>query len=484
MRTPASVRSVTPLVLTLALAAAARADVVIPSSAFSPGQNSAEYHSDVRVFNPTNSPINFTPIFYRSDAGGNVLNTVQMPVVTIGPRQQLTYDNVLQSLFAQSIGVFGPIRLQTTGTLLVSSGVNNVNACGNGSVSGQWLPGIDTSAALKAGTLVQLAASASVTTGYHSNLDFTNPGATAANVTVKIRKGDGTQLSSGTISVGANGLVQKALDDGGAFPGVAGTTDTNLWVEFTSDQPVLAFASVINNASGDPFAIVMTAEPNVSASAPVASYTVSASPMTGQPVTFTDTSSNSPVNRFWVLGDGTFNATTTATTTHTYSASGTYHTALFVDNAAGSSSATKDVVVAAVAPIAVTISATTTGGSCWTFTCLEGPCSFPASYCNSASMNNVNLKVGQPYVIRWTTPPSEATTHGVPPIASLGISHCDDGQDLIMPTHPCVVTFTPTAAMLSPASGGPVYTYFCTQTMCAPTLAVHNLLSGTITIVP
>ena len=95
---------------------------------------------------------------------------------------------------------------------------------------------------------------------------------------MKIRKGDGTQLSSGTISVGANGLVQKALDDAGAFPGVAGTTDTNLWVEFTSDQPVLAFASVINNASGDPFAIVMTAEPNVSASAPVASYTVSASP--------------------------------------------------------------------------------------------------------------------------------------------------------------------------------------------------------------
>ena len=115
MKTPTSVRSVTPLVLTLLLAAAARADVVIPSSAFSSGRNSAEFHSDVRVFNPTNSPIDFTPIFYRSDAGGNVLDTVQMPVVTIGPRQQLTYDNVLQSLFAQSIGVFGPIRLETTG---------------------------------------------------------------------------------------------------------------------------------------------------------------------------------------------------------------------------------------------------------------------------------------------------------------------------------------------------------------------------------
>jgi PKD repeat protein len=331
--------------LAVIAAKAAFADVVIPSSAFSSGKNSAEFHSDVRVFNPTNSPINFTPIFYRSDAGGNVVDTVQMPVVTIGPRQQLSYDNVLQSLFAQSIGVFGPIRLRTTEALLVSSGVNNVNGCGNGSVSGQSLPGIDASAALKAGTLVQLAASASSTTGYRSNLDFMNPGTTAANVTVKIRKGDGTQLSSGTISVGANGLVQKALDDGGTFPGVAGTADTNLWVEFTSDQPVLAFASVINNASGDPFAIVMTAEPNVSSSAPVASYTVSASPTAAQPVTFTDTSSNSPVNRFWVFGDGAVAVKGGATAQHTYAAAGTYHTALFVDNAAGSSNAIKDVAV-------------------------------------------------------------------------------------------------------------------------------------------
>ena len=351
MRTPISVRLVTPFALTLALVAtaAASADVVIPSSAFSTGKNNAEFHSDVRVFNPTNSPINFTPIFYRSDAAGNVVNTIQMPVVTIGPREQLAYDNVLQGLFGQSIGVFGPIRFQTAGTLLVSSGVNNVNGCGNGSVSGQSLPGIDTGAALKAGTLVQLAASAGGTTGYRSNLDFLNPGANVANVTVKIRRGDGTQLSSGTISVGASGLVQKPLDDSGTFPGAAGTTDTNLWVEFSSDQPVLAFASVINNASGDPFAIVMTPEPNVvSPLAPVASYTISDGPAQGQSVTFTDTSSNSPETRFWVFGDGAVQATKSAATTHTYQSKGTYHTALFVYNENGSGSATKDIVVEAM----------------------------------------------------------------------------------------------------------------------------------------
>jgi PKD repeat protein len=435
---------------------ASTADVLIPSSAFSSGKNSAEFHSDVRVFNPTSSPVGFTPIFYSSDAAGNVLNTVQMPFVSIGPRQQLSYNNVLQSLFGLPIGVFGPIRFQTTGTLLVSSSVNNVNGCGNGSTSGQWLPGIDSSQALKAGTLVQLAASADATSGYRTNVDFMNPGTTAANVTAKIRKGDGTLLSSAPIVVGPSGLVQKTLDDPIVFPGAPGTTDTNLWMEFTSDQPVLAFASVINNGSGDPFAIVMTAEPASGAGASVASYTVSSHPVAGQQVTFTDTSSGSPVNRFWAFGDGTFNAAGSNVVLHTYGAPGTYKSALFVDNASGSSSELKDVVVASSSAIAIGISATTTGGTHWTY-----------------APNNVTLNVGQPYVITWTTPAAEATAHGMGGLAVLGIASCD----LITATLPCVRSFTPTSAQLG------VWSYACTNNACG-TVGQHNGMTATITITP
>jgi len=330
------------------------ADVIVPSSAFSAGIN-AEFHSDVRVFNPTSSPVDFTPIFYRSDASGNVVSTVPMAAVTIGPRQQLSYDNVLQSLFGQSIGTFGPIRFQTTGTLLVSSGVNNVNACGTaGSRSGQALPGIDAGQALKAGTLVQLAASTDPATGYRSNLDFMNPGATAANVAVTIRRGDGTHLSNGTFSVGPNGLVQKRIDDGGTFPGVAGTTDTNLWMEFTSDQPLLVFASVINNGSGDPFAVMMTSEPSAAPAGPlepVANFTVSGNPMTGLSVTFTDTSTNSPVYRFWTFGDGTYDTSGASVVHHIYNAAQTFKAGLVVSNAGGSTTMLTDIDVQSNMPL-------------------------------------------------------------------------------------------------------------------------------------
>jgi PKD repeat protein len=468
MKTLASVRAATPFVLSLVLAAAAaRADVVIPSSVYRRGAGGAEFRSDVRVFNPTNSPINYTPVLYDQVSGQTFTAALQ----TIPARTQQSFDNIIGTLFGRSLddGSFGPLRFQTSGTIVVSSSVNNYNACGNGAVSGQWLPGLDASAALKAGTLVQLASSVDLSSGYRTNIVFANPGTPPATVTVKVRKGDGSQLSSATLNpLAANGFVQ--IGNWSAFPGVAGTADTNLWVEFTSDEPVLSFASVINNASGDPFAIVMTAEPNVSPSVPVASYTVTpASLSAGQAATFTDTSTNSPVNRFWAFGDGAVSSTTTGTTTHAYSASGTYHTALFVDNAAGSGSATKDVVVGTAQPITVTISATTTNNTKWTFVCQTGPCS-------GAGNNNVNLKVGQPYTITWTTPQSEAKTHGVGGLALLGITQCD----VITASLPCTVNLTPTANMVA----GSPYTYNCTQTTCAPNLAIHNGMSGTITIVP
>ncbi|HEX7528016.1 MAG TPA: PKD domain-containing protein, partial [Thermoanaerobaculia bacterium] len=230
-----------------------------------------------------------------------------------------------------------------------------------------------------------------------------------------------------------------------------------LWLEFTSDQPVLAFASVINNTSGDPFAIVMTPEPNVSAPVPIASYSViPTSPAAGQSAAFTDASSNSPTTQLWAFGDGT-TATSGTTVQHTYAAVGTYKTAHFVSNAGGTSAAVKDVVVVAAGPITISIVATTTGGSMWTYT-----------------PNNVDLKVGQPYVITWSTPASEGKTHGIGGLAVLGIPQ----TDLITSNRPYVVSFTPTATMVG------VWTYACTVTQCAPTQAVHDGMTGTITIVP
>ncbi len=165
---------------------------------------------------------------------------------------------MLLSLFGRPPGSYGPIRFQSSGPIVVSSSVNNVNACGNGSTAGLWLPGIAASQALKAGALGQLALSATAGSGYRTNVVFMNPGEVSTAVRASLRRGDGSLVGTLTIeSIAANGFRQVELS---SVPGSAGTTDANLWLEFRSDQPLLAFASVIHNASGDPFAIVATAD--------------------------------------------------------------------------------------------------------------------------------------------------------------------------------------------------------------------------------
>ncbi len=231
---------------------------ILPSSSFRSGLNGAEYRTDVRIMNQSSSAATVTAYFFDQVTS----TTLQSNRFRIDARNQAAFDNVLQSLFGRTLsqGAYGPIRFEADVPLLINASVNNVNACGSGAVSGQWLPGISTSQSLKAGVIGQLAVSSSGSSGYRTNLVFVNPGVTAATAVLKIRRGGGELLSTATVGpLSAYGFRQLAVD-AGTFPGVAGATDTNLWLEFTSDQPLVAYATIIHNVSGDPFAVVASAD--------------------------------------------------------------------------------------------------------------------------------------------------------------------------------------------------------------------------------
>ena len=265
-RAPLSCFAVLVALSGLELAAQPTRSWILPSAVYRTGVNGAEFQSDVRILNLGTSAVTVTTSFYDQSTG----QTLSATPFTVEARRQASWDNILQSLFGRTLaqGSFGPIRFQATEPIVVSSAINNVNGCGSGAVSGQWLPGVDETQAMKAGALGQLGVSGSRATGYRTNVVFVNPGTQVATVNAAIRRGDGSLLSSGTVGpLTENGFSQVALDSTAVFPGVAGTTDTNLWLEFTSDQPVLSFASVINNASGDPFAVPATPDPERAAGA-------------------------------------------------------------------------------------------------------------------------------------------------------------------------------------------------------------------------
>ncbi len=225
---------------------------ILPSSSFRPGANGAEYRTDVRILNQGAAAVTVEATFFDQATS----ETIAASPFRVEARSQAAFDNVLHSLFGREPGegAYGPIRFEATGPILVAANVNNVNACGAGAVAGQWLPALAVSQALRAGVIGQLAVSASTASGYRTNVAFVNPSGAPATARLTVRRGGGALLATGSTGpIPANGFWQVALD---ALPGVAGTTDTNLWLEFTSDEPVLAYATVVHNVSGDPFAVV------------------------------------------------------------------------------------------------------------------------------------------------------------------------------------------------------------------------------------
>jgi len=242
------------------LLAAEERSWILPSAVHRSGANGAEFRSDVRVLNPGIASVTVAATFYDHATR----DVVAAPPFELKGRAQASWDNVLQSLFGRTIeqGSFGPVRFRATGPIVVSSAVDNVRACGGSAVSGLWLPGIEESQAMTSGVLAQLAASGSTASGTRTNVAFVNPGPRSASLDAIVRRGDGTYLSSGRLGpIPANGIRQVELDSPAAFPGVAGTTDTDLWLEYASDEPVLAFASVVDNVSGDPFAVLPSPVP-------------------------------------------------------------------------------------------------------------------------------------------------------------------------------------------------------------------------------
>lgn len=236
----------------------AAGDIIIPTSAYANGAGSppALFATNVRILNPANDAISLSLVFY--DASKTPVEETRRDL-SVGGLEQVQLDNILVSLFSRSIGSFGPIRIVTEKAPVVSSVTFNTRACGS-SLSGQWVPGIDASRARKAGVIPHLARSVDDVSGFRTNIGFLYVGdeAEGASVTLRVRRGSGTLLYNGPVSAAGrllpNRLLQQRLS---SLPGVAGASDTNLWLEFESDRAVVAFATVIaNEGTNDPYTIL------------------------------------------------------------------------------------------------------------------------------------------------------------------------------------------------------------------------------------
>jgi len=147
---------------------------------------------------------------------------------------------------------FGPISIESTNGRVLTA-VSEVTSTDG---PGGFFPGVNTQTAWQQGYILEV-----IDTGskggpqktYRTNIGVNNVGSVTANVTVTLHDNFGTQVGIPIqFVVAPNGMTQKnnivrdLLQSGGAVTGQNG------YLKITSDKPVIAWASKVENGSEDP----------------------------------------------------------------------------------------------------------------------------------------------------------------------------------------------------------------------------------------
>jgi plastocyanin len=221
------------------------------------------FRTDARIFNPSQTKDIQIQAYYLPVGNGNN-SGVQPKTITIPKRSQVVFDDVVSSLF-QSSGL-GGIRLSSPDEFVATSriyaGATNsssstpctpsVNPC----TLGQFITGLDAATqAKKNGVLIQLKSNAA----FRTNVGLVNPNASAAIVTWRLYD------KNNAVVAGLASLPTTIQPFGVVSPtniSVAGADLSDAWLGYTSDQPLLAYASVVDNGSTDPTYIAAVEDTN------------------------------------------------------------------------------------------------------------------------------------------------------------------------------------------------------------------------------
>jgi plastocyanin len=199
----------------------------------------SNFHTDARLFNPAfDKDIAITATFYATDG-----SAPQTAAVTVPKRQMKILDDVTTQLFQTS--KLGAILFTSNDSFEASSRIYALTPAGT---LGQFGPGTPPSLAKTKGALLQLKSTGS---NFHTNIGIVNPNNTTANVTWTLYDKNSAIVSSKSSSFGPLSALGPTNMAGGFFfdPKTADLSDA--WISFSSDQAILAYASVIDNGTTD-----------------------------------------------------------------------------------------------------------------------------------------------------------------------------------------------------------------------------------------
>jgi len=222
----------------------------VPAAAHVAGAAGTDWRTDLEVLSAgtvqASYRIDFLPAFQDNRNPEYVL-------LALDAGSSVRYRDVLESLFEAS-GT-GALRLAIgTGEVMVTSRTYNQSAS---LTYGQFIPGMTMDEALGAGQrarLIQLSYSPASDHGFRTNLGFASASGETTEVVVMLYRGDGTLIGTRSYTL----LPYTYYQETNAFASVTSDEVDNGFAVVQSDSATaayFAFASVVDNRSGDPIFI-------------------------------------------------------------------------------------------------------------------------------------------------------------------------------------------------------------------------------------
>ncbi|HKS22494.1 MAG TPA: hypothetical protein VJZ76_06840 [Thermoanaerobaculia bacterium] len=222
------------------------------------------FRTDLRIFNPSSTKdIQIQAYFLPTGGGDN--SGAQPTTITVHPRQMAVYDDAITALFHDTR--LGGIRLSSADDFAATQKIYSVAA--NGTL-GQFLPGIDSASAKKNGLLLQIKANGSngQQGTFRTNMGILNPNNATANTTWRLYdKNNALVGDAKTLTVAPYAVIGPS-EMRGFFGAPAGADLSDAWIGYTSDQPIVAYASIVDNGTTDPTYIPATEDTNPPSSTP------------------------------------------------------------------------------------------------------------------------------------------------------------------------------------------------------------------------
>lgn len=225
------------------------ATAVIPAAAHVAGAQGTAWVTDVVLHNPRGDDVTAFVFLLKSGVDSSLGDAVELIVPSY---ESVLLADVVQQTFGDA-SASGAILIGADQSLVISSRTYNTAPEGT---YGQFIPGLDVNRALTAGqsaTLIQLSESAS----FRTNLGVANASAANLDVVAEIYSGSGQHLGTRNFQAPPWSHVQV----NGVFTW-AGSPDTADGYAVISCDTVgarwFAYASVVDNRSGDPVYIAPT----------------------------------------------------------------------------------------------------------------------------------------------------------------------------------------------------------------------------------